>query len=130
MARRKSRTLTELELEIMHVIWRLGEASVPDIHDAFRDAGTPLALPSVRTMLSILQDKGYVSRRHEGRGHLYRALVPRADAETRILKDIVDRAFRGSAANLVAALVGARMVSGREIDKVKELVRKIEGGRK
>ena len=98
MARRKTRTLTEVELEIMQVVWQRAEVSVGDLQQTLEGQGKPLALPSIRTMLSILQEKGYVTRRGQGRGHLYRAKVPRTEAEKRILRDIVKRAFRGSAA--------------------------------
>ena len=115
MPRRKSRTLTEVELEIMQVIWQRGEASVQEIQEALtKPAGAP-ALPTVRKMLSILQEKGYVARRAEGRGHLYRAKVPRDEAQEKILRDVVKRAFKGSAARLVAALVATDMLSENEL---------------
>ena len=123
MARRKNRTLTELELEIMQIVWREGEVSVKDLSEAFEKAGRPLALPSIRTMLGILHDKGYVKRRPFGRGHAYRACVSAVQARKRILKDIVARAFDGSASSLVTALVDAGMVPAKELKKVKALVR-------
>jgi len=126
MARRKTRTLTEVELEIMQVLWQHGELSVPGLQQALEDQGKPLALPSIRTMLSILSDKGYVVRRGGGRGHLYRPAVPREDAQERILKDIVERAFRGSASQLVAALIDTDMLSERELSAVKRLIGKRE----
>lgn len=126
MARRKARTLTEVELEIMQVIWQRQEVTVPDLQQALEEQGKPLALPSIRTMLSILLEKGYVARRGGGRRHLYRATVPREDAEKRILQDIVERAFRGSASQLVAALIDTDMLSDRELTDVKKLIGKRE----
>ena len=73
MARRKSRTLTELELEIMQVVWDEEEVTSEVVASALAKTGQPLAPPSVRTMLGILQEKGYVSRRREGRGYIYTA---------------------------------------------------------
>ncbi len=122
MPRRKTGTLTELELRIMQVIWQHGEVAVAEIRDALDRQGKPLALPSIRTMLSILQDKGYVTRRADGRAHLYSAKVAREDAQKRILRDIVKRAFRGSAARLVAALVDADLVDDDELDDIKRLI--------
>ncbi|MCK4284321.1 MAG: BlaI/MecI/CopY family transcriptional regulator [Candidatus Brocadiae bacterium] len=126
MARRKSRTLTQLELEIMQTIWGEGEVAVNDISDRLNVAGHPLALPSIRTMLSILQDKGYVKRRREGRAHLYCAVVSGEQARKRILRDIIQRAFDGSASHLVTALVNARMVSKRELEEARRLIEKRE----
>ena len=122
MARRKSRTLTELELEIMQVIWREGEVKVEALRKALEDAGTPLALPSVRTMLSILQNKGYVKRRRVNRGYAYREFIPAEQAEKNILKDVVDRVFDGSAANLVAALVSQGMIDKDELAEARKII--------
>ncbi|GAG18841.1 unnamed protein product [marine sediment metagenome] len=122
MARRKTRTLTELELEIMHVVWREGEATVEVIRRALEKSSKPLALPSVRTMLGILQDKNYVTRRPVGRGYAYRAVVSQDQAQKSIVKDVVDRAFEGSALDLVTALIGGKMVSKKDMDRVKQLI--------
>ena len=130
MARRKTKTLTELELDIMQVVWQRGEATVQEIQDAFASSPRPLALPSIRTMLAILQDKQYVTRRQDGRGFVYRAAVEKAEAERRMVADLVERAFRGSAASLVAALVNGRMVSKKDIEKAKALIEKGHNGDK
>ncbi|MBN1899875.1 BlaI/MecI/CopY family transcriptional regulator [Candidatus Sumerlaeota bacterium] len=126
MPRNKSHTLTELELAIMQIVWNSGEVLVEDIRQTLEEQGRPLALPSIRTMLSILQDKGYVTRRKVGRGHAYQAIVPQDKARKNIIKDLVNRAFEGSAMNLVAALLDTRMVSENELSKVKSLIRKYE----
>ena len=123
MPRRKSRTLTEVELEIMQVIWQKGETSVQEIQEALTRPGGAPALPTVRKMLSILQDKGYVKRRAAGRGHQYRAAVERDRAQEKILRDIVKRAFRGSAARLVAALVETEMLSEKELARARQIIR-------
>jgi len=127
MARRKNRTLTELELEIMRIVWATEKATVGDLSEALEDAGRPLALPSIRTMLGILQKKGYVKRRRGGRGYSYRASVPAGQAKKRILKDLIDRAFDGSASNLVAALVSEGMVDADDLAKARRLIRDEEG---
>lgn len=126
MSRQKSRTLTDLELAIMQIVWNNGEVLVEDIRRNLEDQGRPLALPSIRTMLGILQDKGYVTRRKIGRGHAYKAVVPRDKAQKNIIKDLVDRAFHGSAMNLVAALLDTHMVSENDLARVKGLIRKYE----
>jgi len=130
MARRKSRTLTELELEIMQVIWEKGEALVEDVVQALGDSEKPLTPQSVRTMLKILRDKGYVMRRKEGRGHAYFAAVQRDQAKRGFLKDVVERVFEGSASSLVAALVNAKMVSEKDMAEIRRLIAEREEGEK
>ena len=114
----------------MLVIWGQNETTVNDISHRLAEAGRPLALPSIRTMLSILQGKGYVKRRKEGRGHVYRAVVSGEQARRRILRDIIERAFDGSASHLVAALVKGEMVSKRELEEARRLIQKREKGAK
>ena len=128
MARRKKRTLTELELEIMQIVWQQGEVTVKALCEKFERSDRPLALPSIRTMLGILQDKGYVKRRPFGRGYAYSATVSADQARTSILKDIIERAFNGSASTLVTALVNSDMVSDGELKKVRQLVKQHEKG--
>jgi len=123
MARRKSRTLTELELQIMRIVWQKKEIFVTDLQKLLKKGGKNLAQPSIRTMLGILEEKGYVKRRHLGRGFAYRAAVSEEKAQKNILKDIVNRAFDGSAWGLVAALVRSQMVSKKDIDEIKRLIR-------
>lgn len=126
MPPRKTRTLTEHELEIMHVVWEHGEVTVQDVRQRLRADGQFLAPSSIRTMLGILQERNYVTRRQKGRGFLYRATVPQNKAKGRIAKDMVERAFRGSALDLVATLIDGKMVSKGDIDKVKRLIREYE----
>jgi BlaI family transcriptional regulator, penicillinase repressor len=126
MSGRKSPTLTELELEIMHVLWRSDKATVDDIQPQLEEAGRPLALPSIRTMLSILMEKGYVARKQKGRGYLYKAKISRGRARKGILKDVLERAFDGSAADMVAALLSTRMASKEDMTQVKRLIREYE----
>jgi len=130
MPRRKSRTLTQLELEIMQIVWKAGETTVNDISDSLRQTGHPLAPPSIRTMLSILEDKRYVRRQRGGRSHVYRAIVSGEQAQRRILKDVIDRAFDGSASHLVAALVNGEMVSKGQLEEARRLIEKREKGGK
>jgi predicted transcriptional regulator len=81
-------------------------------------------------MLSILEEKGYVKRRREGREYVYRAVVSGEQARGRILKDIIERAFDGSASHLVAALVSGEMVSKGELEEARRLIEKRgKGGR-
>jgi len=91
-----------------------------------RARAVPSPPPSVRTMLSILQQRDYVTRRPEGMGHVYRAKIPADRTRKRILQDIIDRAFDGSALSLVAALVDAKMVSRKELEKAKRLIEEHE----
>jgi predicted transcriptional regulator len=126
VARRKTKTLTELELEIMRLVWSSEEVSVEDIEAAMNQSERPLTPQSIRTMLSILREKGYVKRRRVGRGYAYRQAVKAEQAEKKILADIIDRLYDGSASSLVASLVSQGMVSKDDLSEAKRLIRKRE----
>jgi BlaI family penicillinase repressor len=122
MGRRKSRTLTEVELEFMQVIWELGEATTEDVLLALRRQGRELTDGSVRKVLGILATKGYLSRRPDGRGFRHKPVVPRDHANKKMLADLIARAFQGSAALMVASLLDSKNVNARELAKIKRLI--------
>ncbi len=128
MARRPSRTLTEVELEFMHHLWALEEASTEDLLQALAEQGRSLTDGSVRKILSILVDKGHVKRRKEGRGFLYRAVTGKEQASGRIVKDLLKRVFDGSAAQMIASLMDVHRVNDDELKRVKQLIADKERG--
>ena len=123
MARRKTRTLTEVELEFMGVIWASGgEVTSEDIRKALERLGRRLSDGTVRKVLSILGTKGYVSRRKEGRFFHYKAEVGEGQANRSLVTDLLRRAFGGSATLMVAALLDSREVNRRDVEKIKRLI--------
>ena len=122
MARRKARTLTEVELEFMQVVWEEGEVTTERLMERLSARGRDLADGSVRKMLSILSEKGYLSRRREGRGFVYEARVGRERATRKMVDELCRRAFGGSAALMVSALFDGRGVGDEELDAIKQLI--------
>src|SRR5262245_21298611 len=95
MPRPKSPTLTDGELRLMRVVWDKGEASVGDVVDALREEPKP-AYNTVLTLLRILERKGYVKHRKDGRAFVFFATIGRQDARKSALKTLVNRIFEGS----------------------------------
>ena len=127
MARKTSRHPTELELEILKVLWDLGSASVRDVRDAlasFRD----LAYTSVMTTLNIMVKKGYAKRRKQGASYTYRPLVNREATTGGMLADMVDRVFDGSAAAAVLHLIETGDLDESELRELRALIRRKEKG--
>ena len=91
MARRKSETLTEVELEFMHILWTVDEAAPEDLRNALLEKGRALTGGSVRKMLSILMKKGYVKRKRLGKKYLYSALVLQEQAKSSIIHVVTGR---------------------------------------
>ena len=128
MARRKksSRPLTDLELEIMQVLWSADAAMT--VREVAADLGARTkrdhAYTTVQTMLGILVKKGAVrSRPGSGRAHLYSPRLSREDATSSLTRDLVDRVFGGSAEPLLAHLLDTESL---DRDALEELKRRIE----
>lgn len=115
------RPLTPVELELMHIVWRLGEVSVADVLAAL-PPDRQLAYTSVSTVLRILEQKGVVHSRKVGRGHLYSALLARDVYEAQSVRHLVDSVFDGTASALVARLVEAVPLPPEEVERIKKLL--------
>ena len=128
MARRKSRTLTEVELEFMQIIWAGEEVSRPEISATLKEQGRNLPDGAIRTMLGILCDKGYATRRPFGRTFLYKARVDEATATRSMVTDILTRAFRGSTSSMLAAVAESSTARRGDIKKLRGLIDDIRQG--
>ena len=118
MARPASKGPTELELEILKILWHRGPLPVRDVRDAlvgFRD----LARTSVITIMNIMVKKKYLSRKKEGASYVYRPQVTKAATTGRMLRDLVDRAFDGSAAAVMLKLLELSELDEAETRKIR-----------
>jgi BlaI family transcriptional regulator, penicillinase repressor len=121
MARSASRHPTELELEILKILWRDGPSTVRHVRDAlagFRD----LAYTSVMTMMTIMARKGYLKRKKADGGYVYRAAISAESTTRGMLRDLVDRAFDGSAATLMVNLLETGDLDAEELRRLRGLI--------
>ena len=125
MTRRTPGPLTEVELEIMHVVWERGEATVRQVHDVLA-ARRPVAYTTVMTMLGLLAKKGHLKREESGRAFVYRPAHAKGRVVSRMLDDFVTRVFRGSARPLVLALLKEKKLSRRDLDEISRLAEEEE----
>lgn len=126
MSGRKATSFTEVELEFLQLIWQHGEMTPEEVQSALREKGRDLTDGSIRKVLSILMKKGHLSREKKGRGHSYRAVVHKEQANRRMVRDLLDRAFSGSAYEMVATLLNTQEVGDKEIAEIKKLITKFE----
>ena len=122
MARRKTRTLTKVELEFMQIIWKRREVTTEDILEELAAKGRHLSDGAIRRMLAILVEKGFLTRRREGMAFIYKPAVNEEQATKKIAKDLLERAFRGKASLLVAALLDSRSINRKDMEKIKKLI--------
>jgi BlaI family penicillinase repressor len=139
MAPRRSRNegkpnrppLGGLELEVMLVVWELGECTSGDVIAAFRRKRT-LAPSTIRNVLAKLRAKGYVKPIPSiGRGFLLRPTVQRETFARRTLKSLLSSLFEGSPRQAIAYLLHDTAISDQELDEIRELIdaRKRRGDR-
>src|SRR3954454_20641843 len=119
--------LSEAQLEIMSVVWDRGEVTVADVWKAVA-ARRKVARNTVLTMLTRLEEKGWLCRDEEGHAFRYRAAVPREATLGTMIRRLVDTAFGGSAEGLVLALLHGRGVSKEGDREVKKLIDRAERG--
>ena len=113
--------LTDLQLDIMRVLWRTGEATVADVHRAL-EKDRRLALPTVATLLSRLEKKGAVAHRTEGRQFVYRAAISESKVRRSFVSQIRDSLFGGDLPALVHQLLSTRDVRPQDLADVKLLI--------
>ena len=117
---KKPGPLTEVELEIMHVVWELGDATVKQVHDVL-SARRPVAYTTVMTMLGLLARKGHLKREESGKAFVYRPAHTKGRVVSKMLDDFVSRVFHGSARPLVLALLKDRKISKRDLEEIARL---------
>jgi predicted transcriptional regulator len=111
--------LTRAELEVMKVLWQVGEATVHDVVDALPKQ---VAYTTALTMLRILEQKGYVVHTPHpsgGRAHLYRPVAAEESVRRNHVRDLVDRVFGGRAEELVTGLLHDEKLTRAELESLR-----------
>jgi predicted transcriptional regulator len=123
MPPRKSITLTEAELRLMKLLWARGESAVSDLVAAMPE-GETLAYTSVLTTVRILEQKGYVRHRQEGRAFLYSPCVEEQEASRSEMRHMMQRFFGNSRERLLLSLLGDEEIDSQELQRLKEAIAK------
>lgn len=121
MPPKRSNTLTEAELRLMRLLWARGESAVADLVQSLPE-DTPLAYTSVLTTIRILENKGYVRHRKEGRAFLYSPRVAEHEAQQGEIRHILQRFFGNSRERLVLSLLGDADITPEELERMKKAI--------
>lgn len=124
----ENKMLTETELELMTIIWRLTEGTVAEVIEQLPEE-RDLAYTSVSTILRILEQKGVLRTRKEGRGHVYTPILKKSEYEAKAVKHVVDRVFEGTPVALVRQLLDSSILNEKDLKDLKKMIEKA-GGRK
>ncbi|MDQ3244369.1 MAG: BlaI/MecI/CopY family transcriptional regulator [Gemmatimonadota bacterium] len=112
---------TNAELEILHVLWKRGPQTVRQIHPALRRE-RDIGYTTVLKTLQVMAEKGLVVRDETERSHVYAAGVPEASVKRRLVSDLVERAFDGSAAGLVLQALSSKRATPGELKQIRQLL--------
>lgn len=133
MARTPSTQPTDVELEILNILWDVGPAGLGRVHEVL-NASRPVAMTTVATMLKTMTTKGLVTREDGPKGFAYSALVSREATATGLVGKLLNHVFDGSARRLVAHLLSEGTLDEGERREVLELLNQAgkpkKGGRK
>lgn len=126
MARMVNRALpTDAELSILRVLWRRGPQTVREVHDALGPVqGT--GYTTVLKLMQIMAQKGLVERDEAQKSHVYSAVMPEEQAQHGLMRDLLDKAFEGSASQLVMAALSSERASKTEIAEIRALLDNLE----
>src|SRR6185503_7473822 len=125
--KRKIAKLGDLQLRIMKILWRRGEATVTDVL-ADLTGPSDLAYTTVATMLRKLEAKGLVTHRIEGRSFIYRARVQEEEVTRTMADHFVERLFEGSLTEVVSHLLSTREISKDELETLERLIAERKNG--
>ena len=117
---------TEVELQILRILWELGKSPVREIHARLNaDKGTNYS--TTVKMLSVMLEKGLVKRDEDAAPHIYRPVLSREKAGKRMLSDLIDKVYDGAAMSLVLQALASTTATKEELDEVRRFLDRMEG---
>jgi predicted transcriptional regulator len=112
---------SDFELAILRVLWRLGEGTVRQVHGALQ-AERQQGYTTVLKTMQIMAEKGLLRRDESAKSHVYRPAEASQDTRRGMVRDLVDKAFEGSALQLLAHALHAKRPSASELDEIQALI--------
>jgi len=119
---------TDAELAILRVLWSRGPSTVRQVHEALsqeRETG----YTTVLKFMQIMTEKGLVERDESERTHVYQARFTQEQTQQRLVTDLLEKAFGGSASQLVMRALAAKPASADELAQIRRLLDELEGGK-
>ena len=129
-AQDKAILVPDAELSVLKVLWERGPAPIRDITEILYPGGETSHYATVQKLLDRLQDRGCVARRREGRINVYSATVERADLIRERLREAADKLCEGSLSPLLTHLVDPGRLTSEEIQTLRDLIDRLDEGRR
>jgi BlaI family penicillinase repressor len=119
---------TEAELEILNTLWNIGPCTVREVHNALRLKQT--GYTTVLKQMQVMAEKGLLIRNERYRSHVYEAQFPKEQTQQQLARNLLLRAFDGSAKNLVLGALSSQKVSSSELAEIRSMLDEFEKGSK
>jgi predicted transcriptional regulator len=119
---------TDAELAILRILWQHGACTVRQVHDEL-SRERPSAYTTALKMLQIMTEKGLVRRDESERTHVYQSRLSEEQTQRQLVRDLLDRAFGGSASKLVMQALWARRATQEELGEIRRLIEASREGR-
>lgn len=117
--------LGETEMEVLHHVWELGEATVKQVQKRILES-RKVAYTTIMTVMKNLADKGYLKYRKEGLSYVYSPAQEPKSVRFNLVNDLVKKVFKGSPADLVQTLVEQEDLTKQELQEIKKLIDELE----
>jgi predicted transcriptional regulator len=126
MARKPGNRPTDAELAILQTLWQCGPSTVREIHEQLTK-NNKTGYTTVLKTLQIMTDKGLVRRDESQRAHVYSPQKTEKHTQNRLLGDLADRAFRGSAGRMVMQALSSKRATPEEIEEIRRMLDQLSG---
>ena len=126
MSRPASNQPTEVEMQILRILWELGPSPVREIHKRL-EAAKGTSYSTTVKMLAVMLQKGLVKRDEEAQPHVYRPALTRAKTGKRMLDDLVEKVYDGSTMALVLQALSSSNATQEELDEIRRILDQMEG---
>jgi len=117
---------TQAELEILRVLWQRGPSSVREAQQTLAET-REMGYTTVLKLLQIMAAKGLVFRDERARIHVYRAALPQEQTQRQLVRDLLERAFDGSASQLILQALATRRATPEEMREIRRMLDQAEG---
>ena len=114
---------TEAELEILNILWALGPSTVRDVHTA---SEKETGYTTVLKQMQVMAEKGLLARSEQFRSHVYEARIAKEQTQRQLARNLVRRAFDGSAKNLVLGALSSQKVSAKDLAEIRSILDEYE----
>jgi len=122
MSRTSAPRPTDGELSILRILWERGPSTVRQVHELLAQERPAAVYTTALKLLQIMAEKGLVDRDERDRTHIYRARLSEETTQRQLLRDLLDRAFGGSAEKLVMQALATKRASAEELKSIRQAI--------